>query len=226
MVRSTYFIHSVSFAMRKPVDIGEPEAVDQRRRRGPSRKLDAAITAATLRLLAQSGPSGVTIDAVARAVGCSRSSIYRRHASKEGLILEAALSGFGSPRAPEDGSLLEWVTRSRATSFGEPAFVLALTVLMDEALRGTDLGRRYLEEVFGPVRLERTGFLAQAIANREIRSDTDIDLILDIVTGALLFRAAHHPEPEDDLPERLTSILLHGVGARASDPPDDGGSQG
>ncbi len=206
------------------MDTEERRAAGMRRRRGPSKKLDAAIAAATLRLLAESGPSGVSIDAVARAVGCSRSSIYRRHATKESLILDAALSGFGSQTVPEDGSLLEWVTRSRAASFGEPAFVVALTVLMDEALRGTELGRRYLEEVFGPIRLERAGFLARAMANGEIRDDTDVDLILDIVTGSLLFRAAHHPEREDDLPKRLAAVLLYGVGARrVAEPPDDAG---
>ena len=186
---------------------------DQRRTRGPSKTLDAAITAATLRLLARLGPSGVTIDAVAREVGCSRSSLYRRHASKESLILAAALGQFGPQAVPDDGGSLEWVTKSRAESFTEPAFVLAVTLLMDEALRGTELGKRYLEEVFGPLRLERAGFLSKAIANGEIRPDADIDLLLDVVSGTLLFRAAHHREREDDLPERLTAILLHGVAA-------------
>jgi AcrR family transcriptional regulator len=176
--------------------------------------LDAAITAATLRLLARLGPSGVSIDAVAREVGCSRSSLYRRHASKESLILAAALGQFGPQAVPDDGGSLEWVTRSRAESFREPAFVLAVCLLMDEALRGTELGRRYLEEVFGPLRLERAGFLSKAVANGEIRPDADIDLLLDVISGALLFRAAHHRETESDLADRLTAMLLDGVGER------------
>jgi hypothetical protein len=89
--------------------------------------------------------------------------------------------------------------------------VLAWTVLMDETIRGTDLGERYFDEAFGPLRLERAEFLSRAVANGEIRPDIDIDLLLDMVTGTLLFRAVHHPTAEDDLPERLMDILARGV---------------
>jgi hypothetical protein len=82
---------------------------------------------------------------------------------------------------------------------------------MDETIRGTDLGRRYFEEAFGPLRLERAEFLSRAVTNGEIRSDVDIDLLLDIVTGTLLFRAVHHPNLETDLPEKLMAILAGGV---------------
>ena len=89
--------------------------------------------------------------------------------------------------------------------------MLAWTVLMDETIRGTDLGERYFDEAFGPLRLERAEFLSRAVANGEIRPDIDIDLLLDMVTGTLLFRAVHHPTAEDDLPERLMDILARGV---------------
>lgn len=194
-------------------DPGEANA-GRTRRRGRSKKLDAAIAEATLRLLSQFGPAGVSIDAVARGVGCSRSSIYRRHSSKESLILEATVNQFGPHEfGAQGGRLLELVIRNRAASLRESAFVLALTMLMDEKLRGTELGKRYFEEAFSPLRLERAEFLSRAVANGEIGPDTDIDLLLDIVTGTLLFRAVHHPELEDDLAQRLTSMLLRGVGA-------------
>jgi hypothetical protein len=64
------------------------------------------------------------------------------------------------------------------------------------------------------VRLERAGFLSKAIANGEIRPDADIDLLSDVVSGAVLFRAAHHPDPEAGLAERPTALLLDGVGDR------------
>jgi AcrR family transcriptional regulator len=190
------------------------DTTGERRVRGRSKRLDAAIGAATLRLLASAGPAGVSIDSVAREVGCSRSSLYRRHASKESLILEVALRQFESPAVPNDSSLLDWVASSRAASFSEPASVLAITWLMEEAVRGTELGRRYIEEVFGPIRRERTGHLARAIASGEIRADVDASLLQDLIAGTLLFRAVHHPEPEADLVARITAILREGVGPR------------
>ncbi|MGA3031593.1 MAG: TetR-like C-terminal domain-containing protein [Candidatus Limnocylindrales bacterium] len=153
----------------------EPANAVRRRRRGRSKKLDAAVNEAVLRLLGRLGPAGVTIDAVAREVGCHQ-----------------------KPRC----------VASRAP------FVLAWTMLMDQTIRGTELGKRYFEEAFGLLRRERAEFLSPAVANGEIRADTDVDLLLDAVTGTLLFRAAHRPEPEPDLAERLTALLLDGVGGR------------
>jgi AcrR family transcriptional regulator len=213
--------------MGSRVSSEEPRAANAApvRRRGPSKKLDTAIAEATLRLLGRLGPGGVSIDAVAREVGCSRSSIYRRHSSKESLILGATLDRFG-PRdsGVRNGRLLESVIRSRAVSLRDPAFVLAWTVLMDETIRGTDLGRRYFEEAFGPLRLERAEFLSRAVTNGELRTEVDIDLLLDIVTGTLLFRAVHHPKAEADLPERLMAILAGGVVPEGSTAhPNNGG---
>jgi AcrR family transcriptional regulator len=202
--------------MNKPRPTQEQvaSATGGRKTRGRSKKLDAAITTATLRLLASHGPASVSIDAVARDVGCARSSIYRRFPTKESLITEAARTHFGSPPSPEGGSLLDRIAINRAASFGEPASVLAITLLMGEAVRGTEMGRRYLDEVIGPIRLQRTELLTKAISNGEIQADTDIGLLQDIIVGALLFRIAHHPEPEEDLARRITAILSDGVRPR------------
>jgi AcrR family transcriptional regulator len=190
------------------------DTTGERRVRGRSKRLDEAIRAATLHLLVSAGPAGVSIDAVAREVGCSRSSLYRRHASKDDLIMEAALGQFESPAVPDGSSLLDWVASSRAALFSEPASVLAMTWLMAEAVRGTELGRRYLGEVFGPIRRERTSHLLRAIASGEIKADIDASLIQDMIAGTMLFRAVHHPEPEADLAERITVILRDGVSPR------------
>jgi AcrR family transcriptional regulator len=179
--------------------------------RGRSKKLDAAIAEATLRLLGTVGPGQVSIDAVAREVGCSRSSIYRRYPTKESLIMAAARTQFASPGTPAEGDLLEWAIRSRESSFRDMPAVLAVTFLMDRALRGTDLGALYLKEVFGAARLERAGLLSEAISRGELRPDVDADLLLDVITGALLFRVAHHPEAEPDLAEKLIRMLACGV---------------
>jgi hypothetical protein len=50
------------------------------------------------------------------------------------------------------------------------------------------------------------------VSNEELRAGTDVDLLLDVIAGGLLFRAAHHPELEPDLPERLATLLRDGVG--------------
>jgi AcrR family transcriptional regulator len=112
--------------------------------RGRSKKLDAAIARATLAVLVRAGPSGFSIEAVAREVGCSKSSIYRRYPTRESLILQAAIDLLGpSDPPPSDTGLLDWLVQNRVNQLAQPAFVLAATMLMDEAARGTDLGTRY-----------------------------------------------------------------------------------
>jgi AcrR family transcriptional regulator len=182
-----------------------------RSRRGLSHRLDKRIIEATITLIGRDGPAGVSIEAVARQAGCSRSSIYRRGSTKEDLILAALGTTMAESASCEQGRILESTTKSRALSLRTHGDALSLLTLMGEMVRGTELGRRYLAEVFVPIRQARLGCLTDAVADGEIRSDVDIDLLLDIVSGALLFRAAHRGELEPDLPERLTSLLLQGV---------------
>lgn len=79
------------------------------RRRGRPRdpKVDEAILAATLDLLAEQGYSRLTIERVALRAGVAKTSLYRRWPTRESLILDAILTvGFaGQPEVPDTGSL-------------------------------------------------------------------------------------------------------------------------
>ncbi len=182
---------------------------DRRRGRGPSKKLDAAIAEATVRLVSRVGPARISIEGVAREAGCSKSSLYRRGLSRESLILESIATVWLVEEEPEHP--FEAIVRTRAQSFRDRAYALAIVMLIDEALRGTELGKRYLSEAFGPLRQGRADHLASAMDLGEVRADVDADLLLDVVTGALLFRTAHHPGPEPDLADRLVALLRDGI---------------
>ena len=74
------------------------------RPRDPSR--DGAIRSAILRVLAESGYAGLTMDAVAAAAGVGKATIYRRWRTKSDLVADAVaeLSSM-SIDAPDTGSL-------------------------------------------------------------------------------------------------------------------------
>ncbi|WP_308127945.1 TetR/AcrR family transcriptional regulator [Modestobacter italicus] len=74
------------------------------RPRDPSR--DEVIRAAILRVLAESGYNGLTMDAVASAAGVGKATIYRRWRTKSDLVADAVaeLSQL-SIEAPDTGSL-------------------------------------------------------------------------------------------------------------------------
>jgi AcrR family transcriptional regulator len=149
---------------------------------------------------------------VAREAGCSKSSLYRRGLSRESLILESIATVWLVDQDPEHP--FEAIVSTRAQSFRDRAYALVILMLMDEALRGTDLGKRYLSEAFGLLRQGRAEHLASAISLGEVKADVDADLLLDVVTGALLFRTAHHPAPEPDLADRLVALLRDGIKPR------------
>ncbi len=60
-----------------------------RRGAGLDRSRDVAIRGAVLKVLAEDGYPGLTMDAVAMAAGVGRATIYRRWASKEDLLVSA-----------------------------------------------------------------------------------------------------------------------------------------
>ena len=76
------------------------------RPRDPSR--DEAIRAALLRLLAEVGYGGLTVDAVAEEAGVGKATIYRRWRTKQDLIVDS-ISELGSVLTvpPDTGSLRE-----------------------------------------------------------------------------------------------------------------------
>jgi AcrR family transcriptional regulator len=74
------------------------------RPRDPSR--DGAIRAAILEVLARSGYSGLTMDAVAAAAGVGKATIYRRWRTKSDLVADAVAQLSHTPvTVPDTGSL-------------------------------------------------------------------------------------------------------------------------
>ncbi|WP_222272680.1 TetR/AcrR family transcriptional regulator [Modestobacter marinus] len=74
------------------------------RPRDPSR--DGAIRAAILEVLARSGYSGLTMDAVAAAAGVGKATIYRRWRTKSDLVADAVAQLSHTPvEVPDTGSL-------------------------------------------------------------------------------------------------------------------------
>ncbi|HEX7491973.1 MAG TPA: TetR/AcrR family transcriptional regulator [Candidatus Limnocylindrales bacterium] len=185
------------------------------RGRGRSKRLDVGIAQAALKVLVQRGTAGFSVVQVAREVGCSKSSIYRRHGTRENLILDAAncLLNPGSPPIGVSGTL-GWLIDSRVEQLSNPAYVVASAMLIDEAARGTELGLRYVAEVFEPLRRARIAVAQRAKVSGEFRPDADLDLLLDAISGTLLFRAGHRIEFDAQLSERLVALFAIGVEVR------------
>lgn len=155
------------------------------------------------------GPAGLSMEAVAREAGCSRSTLYRRGLTIDDLVLRAAASLIF--RVEEGGpDQLRMSAFARTSILANRDSLAGVMMLSSEAVRGTELGRRYLAEVFEPLRERRRELLEMAMDRGELAADTDLDLLMDLLAGGLLFRATH-AEIETDLSDRITSMLMRGV---------------
>lgn len=193
-------------------------AQDEKRRGRPrDEAIDAQIVDALFELIEELGLGAVTIDAIAERAGVSKATIYRRWDSKEDLIVDSVAHEIDVDDIPETGDtrlqLLTAVHRIRAVMF-ESKVGSVFPWMIGEVAAGSELGRRYAESVIAPSRQRLAGWIGDAVARGELRSDLDIDLAIDTLTGTLVAnRIIGASRPSDEKwAERLVDMLLDGWG--------------
>jgi AcrR family transcriptional regulator len=179
--------------------------------------MDTAILAATLLELADAGYARLSIDAVARRAGVSRPAVYRRWPSKAQLVHEAvfpdiAPSDLPIPHGTGFAADVRTMLEQAVSYLSRPEVLAAAPGLMAEFR--TDPGLRQLMAA----RLEdqlRAGLARRveaAIAAGEAAPGTDAGLLLDVITGTVLFALLSRPPDVQPLdPAALTAMLLHGI---------------
>ena len=101
------------------------QTAERRHRRQGSRRdpaIDAAVLAATRRLLIDRGYAATTIDLIAATAQVSRPAVYRRWSSKAQLVHEALFPDLG-PEPPADDFAAEIgrLCRGAMTMYGDAA---------------------------------------------------------------------------------------------------------
>lgn len=208
---------------RRPDGWGSEEDValeteeHQRRRPGRPRNeaADDAIMDAVVELLTESGFRGVTIDAVAQRAGVGRATIYRRWAGKEQLVLDALTAGrFPFPQ-PDTGNLRDDLLAyylPLADAEAQRGAVRLMPALAAEAAVDSELAARlhaYVSDRRAPV----AGILYRAQERGEIGDGYDVELVVDLLTGAIMYRLYFSGAPVDeDVIHRLIEGVLIGIG--------------
>ena len=176
-------------------------------------KVDEAILAAALQLLADGGYEALTIEAVASAAGVGKASVYRRFAGKEQLVVEAVASLSETPEHLSGTSvrdalvqLLEAVRRKSGSSLAGKIFPR----LLGAAAENPELMRRYREQVLDPRRRRVLAVLASGVEQGLIRPDVDLDHAADLLFGPMAYRnlIRTDPPPGPDLAARIVDDVL------------------
>lgn len=187
---------------------------DQRTKQMRGDAATEAILRATHDLIVEQGYTNLTIDAVAARAGVARSTIYRRWATKQALVVDAARIELRELEIPDVGSFREEI---RMYMMGRLSWFLD-----DESTRATEASLAALAEdpsteaVFGA----RTEVLIRPVVEAaerakergEIRSDVDIDALKGLVAGPLTFTANYlRVTPDLRLVDAVVDIVCRGV---------------
>ncbi|GAA4900012.1 TetR/AcrR family transcriptional regulator [Streptomyces coeruleoprunus] len=203
-----------------------PPTAPGRPGRPRSAAADAAILEATRAALVDLGWSKLSMSDVATRAGVAKTTLYRRWASKNELVVDAVAVLFDELELPDRGSLsadIEGVVRQFAALLERPEAKTALMAVVAESTRDAplrerirtsivDRQKRLVEE--GRRRAQARGELP-ATSPAGAVGGTD-DLIFDVIAGAVVHRALVSGQPVDtQWVQRFTALLLGGLGAAA-----------
>ncbi len=184
-------------------------------------RLDDAILRATLEVLAEGGYAALTMEAVAARAGVGKATLYRRHAGKEQLVVDAlrTLSVQAEPD-PDTGvrdglvRLLDTLRRTSSTSLAGKIFPR----LLGEAVDNPELLRRYREQVLDPRRDRFRAVLVRGIAEGLVRPDVDLDHAIDLILGPMAYRnlVRTEPPPGPELAARIVDDVLLALAPRTA----------
>jgi AcrR family transcriptional regulator len=184
------------------------------RRPGRPRSTEARerILRAAWNLVASRGYAGLTMEAVAVEARAGLNTIYKRWTSKHELVADAiALSLHEGFPIPDTGSmrsdiavlLSDFDTYRQASGFDR-----VLVVIMAEALRDSRW-EEHLAKAHQSRRTRARPMVERAITRGELRPDTDVDLLMDLLNGVMLERlvVSRSAIPADQI-ERLVEVVL------------------
>ncbi|HEY7489311.1 MAG TPA: TetR/AcrR family transcriptional regulator [Streptosporangiaceae bacterium] len=185
-----------------------------------SERADKAIIDATLALLVEEGGvAGVTIEAVAARACVGKTTIYRRWPNKEALIIDA-LASLKEPQPELGGASVrdDLISLAKVTGVekGDRRRVGVYWSVFGDGDKHPELHRRFMRDVVEPRREVMRSVLRGGIEKGELRPDTDIELVMWIITGAIVHRVKAYgagPMP-DDFAEKVVDTVLRGVTPR------------
>jgi len=183
-----------------------------------------AILEATLQLLARDGDVGsLTVEAVATHSGVAKTTIYRRWRDKWELALDAVMIDM-LPRLDEPVDVgdtrkeLLTVINSVVKMLATPPYGQAMQALVSQIATDPDLARVYREQVVEPRQAELTPVVKRGIARGDLRPDTDVRLIHELLVGPIFYRLLFSGAALDrNLGRRIVDAILAGFAPRIDD---------
>jgi len=173
-----------------------------------------AILDATRELMNEDGGvRTLTVEAVAARSGVAKTTIYRRWRDKWELALDAVmidmLPRFANPVDIGDTrkELITFVD-SVTKLWAAPPYGPAMQGLVSQIATEPELARVYREQVVEPRREQLRPVIERGIARGDLRPDTDLRLVHELLVGPILYRLLLSGPPLD---RKLSTSLADAV---------------
>src|SRR2546425_6111881 len=177
--------------------------------------LDALILQTARELLISDGYAALTMDAVATREGDTKPTVYRRWPNKRLLIWEATYGKSAKAELPDTGSIdedLRTVLRWGVEEVTAPEARASIAGMLSDLQADPALRRLVIDRLLEPEYARIQTVLQRAIDREQLRSDCDLDLLMDALIGAVLTRAVlfEHPLSEAFI-VGLIDVLVNGA---------------
>lgn len=180
---------------------------------------------ATSRLLVDEGLAACSMEAVAQRAGVGKAAIYRRWPNSRALVVDA-LARLTEAPAPVLGgtsvrddlvALLDTAAQHMSHAVGR-----LLPTLVGEAAADPDLGVLFYDRVIRPRRRRFLEVLARGQDRGEVATEADLDLVVDLMVGPLVYRLVvlpgARPAPTRQDFEHIVDVVLLGLQPRGATP--------
>ena len=191
-----------------------------RRPGGPWRTRERVIKAAA-GILQQEGYARLTMEGVAAASGVAKTTLYRRWPTKAALCMDLYLDvAQRELQDPDTGDIARdlkaiaaTVVRLQTRTVAGPALI----GLIAESHLNPDTRAAFLAEFADRRRAITRGVLRRALQRGELRADTDVDLVIDALGGAVTFRLLQGYAPlSTAFTNALVELVLSGCRKQAT----------
>ena len=186
------------------------------KRRGRPRNAErhASILQATRDLILEVGYARVTIEAVAKRSGASRTTIYEWWGHRAPLVEEAIFADYGEWPVPDTGSFdgdLEKLVEEIVREMSRPQVALAFPALSAEFQADPALKAGLKERYGEPMAQRWDGVFKRATARGELAVDANAEAALQLTLGAVLMMTQSKILPRRALAPYIVSILSRGI---------------
>ena len=183
--------------------------------------IDGAVLAVALELFIAHGIAGMSIEQVAKRAGVGKPTIYRRWATKERLVADAIESHVGSDLQWPDHDEIEAVAprelvrrnvAAAARTAADPNFRALVAQIYGSAVTNPLLMQTYWTHYIAPRRALVISMLERAQADGDLAADADLEVLVDMLAGAVTYRVLQPNPPNARQMKRYLESAYRQVG--------------